>query len=100
MIIKWGAVLKAMNGSKVAETFYGVNVKKVGGHVKGFNPKRWGKGSTEKEGTNNIVSGPYHSFGFAILRRCIGTRVTEGNAIGSTKLLESIFDVFGAIIAL
>nr|GEV05759.1 hypothetical protein [Tanacetum cinerariifolium] len=67
-----------------------VKVKKVGCHMKGLDPKRWGYVSLKKKGTNDIINGAYHSFSFAILLRCFRARKMELDVVIGNEYVELV----------
>lgn len=54
----------------------------------------------KEKSPNDVICGADHTFGFAVLRRCVWARMTEDNAMVIAKSCEFMFNIFGAIIAL
>jgi hypothetical protein len=61
-------------------------VEKKGGRVQGFSPiVRW-HGGVGKRGAHDVVECPQHTLGAPVLRRGIGARHAEGDAVGGEEL--------------
>lgn len=68
--------------------------------IHSFYPITWWELSVKKEGTNGIIDGTDHPFGFPVLLGGMRTRVSESNAMRINIVLKLTIFEFSSIVAL
>jgi hypothetical protein len=61
-----------MQNFSQVDRFARSSVQKIGGGVKSYNPILERHVSLQKKSMHDIIGGSYNSFGFPILRGCVG----------------------------
>lgn len=79
--VVWMAQKQRKIGGDIGIGFRRADIEKICSGVESLCPVLGWHGGLKKKGTNNIIDSTKRTFSFAILRRGVGTRKTEKNAM-------------------
>ena len=98
--VVWMAQKQRKIGGDIGIGFGRTDIEKICSGVESLSPVLGWHGRLKKKGTDNIIDSTKRTFSFAILRRSVGTRKTEKNAM--VKKEGAIFNIieFTTIITL